>query len=457
MTSVAGAAMVAVSTAVASAASVAKAAGPYPLPNKRPPGWIAIGKVSDGCGQEGSVFRAHDQTYKTDNGQELTVDFNEACNIHDAAYSGALVWDSINGNFIDYSEPKWTKAAINEKFLRDLQRLCFRAFPDAAGMGAEAALHTCLTSNDVRKFGTWGAVSFYDIVNSIFGANPRERVNLTAEWKNTAPGWPVCDIGGAHPMTITQNGREVTAVWHHGTSGQLGRFQGTLTTGGEEGEDVVVGEYTVTDGVGGPKVSGGAMTFKIISPDKIDFTDTAAGGTLVREGRSIQGLLRSAAVPSRCRYKPPPKTKPAAAKRMFTLVASLTEVKNVQGAKLQIDATGMSADLDHTGQYGGAGNGGDWKVHYTWQVPQTLIPGNKYTITLGVAVSAPNQQPLSIGMNALAPDFGQQLIVTYPNPSNLSKSYEGTLAADQKDSKEIIVTIGFESSYVIYHYRPAGK
>jgi hypothetical protein len=142
---------------------------------------------------------------------------------------------------------------------------------------------------------------------------------------------------------------------------------------------------------------------------------------------------------------------------MFTLVASLTEVKNVQGAKLQIDATGMSADLDHTGQYGGAGNGGDWKVHYTWQVPQTLIPGNKYTITLGVAVSAPNQQPLSIGMNALAPDFGQQLIVTYPNPSNLSKSYEGTLAADQKDSKEIIVTIGFESSYVIYHYRPAGK
>jgi hypothetical protein len=294
---VVGASTALVSADAASVAARSNTVGPQPLPEKRPPGWIAIEKVSDGCGQEGSLFRAHDQTYETDSGRKITVDFTEACNLHDAAYSGALVWDGINGAFVDFSEPRWTKAAINEKFKHDLQRLCFRAFPDAAGTGAENALLTCLTSRDVRKFGTWGALSFFDIVNSLFGASPRERINLNGQWKNAAPGWPLCDIAGNRPMTITQAGRKVTAEWQHGTAGQYGEFQGTLITGDTEGADVVVGEFMTTGGKGGPRASGGAMTFKVISAEKIDFNGAGAGGTMVRSGRSTQGLLRATALP----------------------------------------------------------------------------------------------------------------------------------------------------------------
>jgi hypothetical protein len=309
ITAVVGASMAWVSAEAARVAGLVNVAGSQPLPDKRLPGWIAIEKVSDGCGQEGSLFRAHDQTYETDSGRKIRVDFTEACNLHDAAYSGALVWDSINGGFVDFSNPRWTKAAINEKFKHDLQRLCFRAFPNAAAMGAEKALLTCLTSRDVRKFATWGALSFYDIVNSLFGASPRERINITARWKNAARSWPLCDVAANQPMTITQTGRQVTAEWLHGTAGQYGEFRGTFITGGNEGDDVVVGEYTITDGKGGRKVSGGDMTFKVISEDKIDFNGAGSGGTMLRSGRSTQGLRRAAAVP-RCK-KPAGTTKTA--------------------------------------------------------------------------------------------------------------------------------------------------
>ena len=106
-----------VSAGAGTAADVPRA---HPLPSKRPPGWIAIEKVSDGCGQEGSPFRAHDQRYENDDGETITVDFNEACNLHDAAYSGAYVWDSINGRFVDFSKPFWTK----KRSTRSSRRIC---------------------------------------------------------------------------------------------------------------------------------------------------------------------------------------------------------------------------------------------------------------------------------------------------------------------------------------------
>jgi hypothetical protein len=449
------AAFVALITFAGAATVVANAAGSHPLPDKRPPGWIAIEKVSDGCGQEGSLFRAHDQTYETDKGQKVNVDFNEACNLHDAAYSGALVWDSINGSFIDYSEPRWTKAAINEKFKHDLQRLCFRAFPDAAGTGAENALLTCLTSNDVRKFGTWGALSFYDIVNSLFGASPRERIDLTSNWKNTAVGFPLCDIAGNDPMTIKQNGREVTAEWQNGTGSQYGHFRGTLITGGNEGEDVVVGEFTILDAQAGAKVSGGAMTFNVTSADTIDFNGTGIGGTMVRVGRSTQGVGLSTAFP-RCRVpKTPVVTIPTTAPGTFVLAS--TKVSNPNAPELTIDAAGGTALWDHTGQYGGAGKGGEWKVMYTWKVPQTLVAGKSSSISLSLtANSVQPVQPLLVQMGARAPDFVQALSINYPNPASASKTYTVPLAADQKDSKDVVIIVSVVSAEITYTYHRSG-
>jgi hypothetical protein len=110
---------------------------------------------------------------------------------------------------------------------------------------------------------------------------------------------------------------------------------------------------------------------------------------------------------------------------------------------------------DHTGANGGAGNGGNWKVTYTWKVPQSLVPGKSTSITLGIqAESVDPVQPLFIQMTAYAPDFAQAFSINYPNPAGGSKTFPLPLAADQQDSKEITVTVGVLSAQVIYHYKP---
>ena len=51
----------------------------------------------------------------------------------------------------------------------------------------------------------------------------------------------------------------------------------------------------------------------------------------------------------------------------FVLNSQLTEIKNPNAPELTIDAAGGTALENHTGPYGGAGNAGDWKIHYTFQ------------------------------------------------------------------------------------------
>ena len=103
-----------------------------------------LDKVSDGCGQADSAFRANHQTYhehRTERSSKSTS--RTPAPLHDAAYSGALVWDRINGQFVDFSDPYWTKDRINHKFKLDLQRMCFRNFPpgqDAPGAPWKMAL-----------------------------------------------------------------------------------------------------------------------------------------------------------------------------------------------------------------------------------------------------------------------------------------------------------------------------
>jgi hypothetical protein len=459
-----GAGAATVSAGAAGVAKAPSAQGPHPLPQDRPPGWIAIDKVSDGCGQKGSIFRAHEQVYKSDLiGEQLTVDFTTACDLHDAGYSGALVWDGINGHFIDFSDPYWTKERVDEKFKLDLQRLCFKKFPDDPRW--EKALHQCLTSDTLVKGGTWGAMSWYRVVRD-FGSSPRERIKLTGRWKNTAPGWPVCDIG-AHPWTITQSrithnarfeptgGREVTAEWKHGASGdEHGEFRGTFITGDKEGDDVVRGSFTITRG--GQKVSGGEMTFKVLSEDKFDFNGTGVpGGNMARSSRSTQGVLIPVA-PPRCKAPAPKPPAPPTQAGAFTLVSGLTEVKNPNAPELTVN-TGGTAVWDHTGQFGGAGKGGEWRVDFTWKVPQTLTPGQSSSLTLGLQVSnVQPEQPILFQIGARAPDFKQIVDVHYPNPAGASKTFSIPVSAGWKDAKtvkELIVIIDVVSAEVIYHYR----
>jgi hypothetical protein len=154
--------------------------------------------------------------------------------------------------------------------------------------------------------------------------------------------------------------------------------------------------------------------------------------------------------------KPPPPKPPAPPTQAgsFALVGSLTEVKNPNAPEVTIDAAGGKAVWDHTGKFGGAGKGGEWKAEYTFELPQTLTPGKSSSVTLGIKVSnVQPEQPNSYQITALAPDFAQALNLSYPNPAEISKTFTIPISASLKDANEITITIGVVSAQVIYHYR----
>jgi hypothetical protein len=143
--------------------------------------------------------------------------------------------------------------------------------------------------------------------------------------------------------------------------------------------------------------------------------------------------------------KPPP---PPPSATTFSLQPGLTKVTNTHAPELKIDATGLSALEDH------CCDGGGWKVEYSWKVPETITPGKAIQLTIGIKVLSVNpNQPVGFQITALAPDFAQAVQAHWPDTPSASKTFTVPIAADQKDSSDIAITIGFVSSGVVYHYR----
>jgi hypothetical protein len=141
----------------------------------------------------------------------------------------------------------------------------------------------------------------------------------------------------------------------------------------------------------------------------------------------------------------------------FSLDPKKTEIKNPNAPELTIsDGAGGKAVDNHTGPNGGAGHGGDWKTTYTWHVPTALIPGKSAEIIMGISIAdvSPSQQ-LTSQMNALAPNFAQAFQIVYPGQSSGSKTFAYPFAEDEKDSPEVLVTVGMLSAQVVYHYTPS--
>jgi hypothetical protein len=131
----------------------------------------------------------------------------------------------------------------------------------------------------------------------------------------------------------------------------------------------------------------------------------------------------------------------------FTLQPGLTEVKNTHQSELTIDPAGRKAHFV-------ASSGAIWKSDYSWKVPTTITPGKSIQITIEDKIlSIVPDQPLTDYMSAFAPDFAQQIQSHWPDNPDVSKTYTVPIAADQKDSSDIAITIGFISSGVTYHYK----
>jgi hypothetical protein len=72
----------------------------------------------------------------------FTVDFRNACAMHDAAYAGGFVIDPFNGVPVDTSrQSRWT---IDVDFLHDLKTLCRGSIP----LDAPVALVSCFAVAD---------------------------------------------------------------------------------------------------------------------------------------------------------------------------------------------------------------------------------------------------------------------------------------------------------------------
>jgi hypothetical protein len=142
---------------------------------------VPIASVSNGCGGAGwdSIVAAQNylgntSTYRNSNVNPLahayTVDFVDACNLHDAGYSGAVVRDKLHDNaVVDFRT--WSRKRVDDKFLADMRLLCDRAIPAKA---------TVARANCMGRGGnfSFGAESRYNFVrrwgSHFFDADPEQ-------------------------------------------------------------------------------------------------------------------------------------------------------------------------------------------------------------------------------------------------------------------------------------------
>lgn len=197
------------------------APGPQAWP-ALPDALVPIGSVSNGCG--GGKASAQGKfgdisTYRDSNinpaAKSYTVNFREACKLHDAGYSGAKVRDALHGGaVVDFFT--WTKEMVDKKFFEDMLLICERTIPPSAA----TALANCKATGGNFSTGARSRFNFVDRFGSLFWKDrPNVRGLWTVKGDAAAPKWE-----------ITQKIRRVNAVWRGG-AGQpnlRGEFRGTL-------------------------------------------------------------------------------------------------------------------------------------------------------------------------------------------------------------------------------------
>ena len=140
---------------------------------------VAIEAVSNGCGGPrwkpvvGQNYLGNTSKYADPNtnppARTYTVNFKDACDLHDAGYAGAVVRDKLHGGrIVDFRN--WSRKQVDDKFLGDMRLLCTRQLPKTAF----TALENCKSTGGTASY---GARSRYSVVrcwgNLVFDADPR--------------------------------------------------------------------------------------------------------------------------------------------------------------------------------------------------------------------------------------------------------------------------------------------
>jgi hypothetical protein len=130
---------------------------------------VDIKRVSNGCGGEGwktlvwvENYFGNEHTYKNSNRNPLaasyTVDFKDACDLHDAGYAGVTVRDTVSNRIVDFRT--WSRKQVDDKFWRDMKKICGTIPADATvarskctGVGGPASIGSRWLYNKVRYWG----------------------------------------------------------------------------------------------------------------------------------------------------------------------------------------------------------------------------------------------------------------------------------------------------------------
>ena len=172
---------------------------------------VGIKAVSNGCGGSGwgkigtvaQNYLGNTSVYKNSNmnpvAASYTVDFTEACDLHDAGYAGVMVDDAINGGPpIDFRT--WSRARVDQKFLADMRTLCRAKIPADAAI----ARANCEARGGTTSIGALSRFTFVDDYGDLFfdadltmssnqeEGNPRLRPAGGAR----ANGPPKCNVPG---------------------------------------------------------------------------------------------------------------------------------------------------------------------------------------------------------------------------------------------------------------------
>ena len=199
---------------------------------------VSLASVSNGCG--GGVAGEDARFFDTLNYQGVNVSFREACNVHDACYSGAVVRDPFGhppGTVVDYRN--WSQQRCDDVFLTNMQTLCRRQIHDSPTFAKfEQARDDCEHGHGPILP---PCTSLFDLIPSLvgnyaIGAEMAHRVVASAVTSSSATAATERQVDEPRQRRhhrprghVRQVGRDVTVTWT-GEPRLCGTGTGTLVT-----------------------------------------------------------------------------------------------------------------------------------------------------------------------------------------------------------------------------------